>query len=63
MAAPRESLTSRSSHSALSGRGGRPGTLDVVYRVCVGVFNPGPSPGNGGELETTLSLLARNLAR
>eukprot|EP00964_Phaeocystis_antarctica_P000755 scaffold416_cov48-Phaeocystis_antarctica.AAC.1 len=26
-------------------------------------FNPGPSPGNGGELETTVSLLTRNLAR
>ena len=25
--------------------------------------NPGPSPGNGAELETTLSLLRRNLAR
>ena len=25
--------------------------------------NPGPSPGNGGQLETSLSLLTRNLAR
>ena len=25
--------------------------------------NPGPSPGNGGELETTLSLVIQNLAR
>eukprot|EP00964_Phaeocystis_antarctica_P024879 scaffold13943_cov61-Phaeocystis_antarctica.AAC.1 len=25
--------------------------------------NPGPSPGNGGELETSLSRFTRNLAR
>ena len=26
-------------------------------------LNPGPSPGNGGELETSLSHFTRNLAR
>ena len=41
-------------------RGVRQSSVDDWQRKRV---NPCPSPGNGGELETRLSLLTRNLAR